>query len=165
MGKRGPPPTPNRLKELSGTLRADRKRNAPEPRVEAPNCPTWLSREGKAEWRRIVPQLEALGLIAKIDRALLAGLCESWSTWVACEKVIRQEGRTFKSPNGHICQRPEVAIGCKALKDLTRLGAEFGLSPSARSRLEVRLPRRERKTAMEQLLEGHENGDNPWEDF
>ncbi len=164
MSRRGPPPTPNRIKELRGTLRADRKRNAPEPRVEAPNCPTWLSREGKAEWRRIVPELEAIWLVATIDRALLAGLCECWSTWVACEKVIREEGRTFRSPNGHICQRPEVAIGGRALKDLTRLGAEFGLSPSARSRLEVRPLRREPRTAMQQLLE-RDNGDNPWEEF
>lgn len=153
MGRRGPPPTPNRLLELRGTLRADRKRSAPEPRVEAPNPPTWLSREAKAEWRRIVPELEALGLVALIDRSLLAGLCESWATWVACQRVIRKEGYTFTSPNGHVCQRPEVAIGGKALKDLVRLGGEFGLSPSSRSRLEVRPLRRERKTPMQQLLE------------
>ncbi len=153
MGRRGPPPTPNRILELRGTLRADRKRNAPEPRVEAPNPPTWMSREAKAEWRRLAPELEALGLIAKIDRALLAGLCESWSTWVACEKVIREKGRTFETPNGYIQQRPEVAIGGRALKDLTRLGAEFGLSPRARSRLGVRPPQREPRSPMERLLE------------
>jgi phage terminase small subunit len=45
---------------------------------QAPQPPSWLSREAKAEWRRVTPQLERLDLVNQEDRATLAAYCETW---------------------------------------------------------------------------------------
>jgi P27 family predicted phage terminase small subunit len=67
----------------------------------------------------------------------LAGYCESYARWQQCEAVLRAEGLTYNAPGGQIIQRPEVAIGNKALENVKRLGAAFGLSPADRGRLVV----------------------------
>ena len=139
MGKRGPAPKPTALKLLQGTHRPDRAvSNEPVPEPSVPSCPTWLHREAKREWRRIVPELETLGLLAEMDRAALAAYCQAYATWWKMEKDIAEEGETqFNVRSGLESARPQVAIRDKALDTMRRYLVEFGLTPSARSRVSV----------------------------
>ena len=71
---------PTVLKVIEGTARADRApRNEPKPKKRAPSCPTWLLREAKAEWKRVVKELEPLGVLTGVDRACLAAYCQLWA--------------------------------------------------------------------------------------
>lgn len=139
MGKRGPAPKPSHLKKIQGTYRPDRAApNEPTPEPSAPSCPSWLGREAKREWRRIVPELEKLGLISEVDRAALAAYCSAYGEWHAAEAEIKKHGRTqINMMSGLVSARPEVAMRAKALAEMRALLAEFGMTPSSRSRISV----------------------------
>ena len=151
MGQRGPKPTPTKILKLHGSRRAGKNKNEPKPTIAAPICPSHLIADAKAEWKRIVPELKKLGLLTKIDRAALAGYCQSWGRWVNAEKKIQKIGEVVKSPSGYPIQNPWLSIANKALKQCESFIKEFGLSPSARTRISVELPQDE-KDALENLL-------------
>jgi P27 family predicted phage terminase small subunit len=96
--------------------------------------------EAKREWSRIVPELERLGLLTLVDRGALAAYCQAYGRAVQAEKTLLKEGLNFTTPNGYIQQRPEVAIAQKSWQAVRAFAAEFGLTPSARSRLSVQKP-------------------------
>jgi P27 family predicted phage terminase small subunit len=138
MGARGPAPKPTKLKVLHGNP-GHRKLNKsePQPRASAPSCPTWLSTEAKAEWRRIVPELEQLGLLTIIDRMALAALCQAWSEFHEATKILQEEGRTFTTDKGYVVQHPAVAMQRSAWSGVKTFCSLFGLDPSSRSRLQL----------------------------
>ena len=141
MGQRGPKPTPTKLLKLRGSWRAKLNKNEPKPKIQAPSIPGHLSKEAVAEWERIVPELKRLGLLAKIDRAALSGYCQSWARWVNAEKEIAGTGgEVVKSPSGYPIQNPWLSIANKALKQCESFIKEFGLSPAARTRIEIDKP-------------------------
>lgn len=138
MGARGPAPKPTPIREIEGNPGKRAINNdEPKPRPVAPRCPQWLALEAKAEWKRIAPELERIGLLTVVDQAVLAGYCQSWAEWRASVEFLRDHTYTIVTPNGYIQQRPEVAIGQKARKDMLAFGAQLGLSPSSRGRLSV----------------------------
>src|ERR1700674_383610 len=136
MTQRGAKPKPTRLKVLAGTLRGDRTNlNEPEVRTEIPTCPRELSAVAKREWKRIARSLADMGLLSKIDRAALAGYCQSWATWIEAQAALRKHGVIIKSPNGFFMQSPYLAVANKAFEQMRLMLAEFGMSPSSRTRV------------------------------
>jgi P27 family predicted phage terminase small subunit len=105
-----------------------------------PTCPRHLSDEAKKEWRRIVPELEAVGLITRIDRAALAVYCQAWARWLEAEEALRKYGVMVKSPNGFPMQSPYLAVANKAIEQMRGLLTEFGMSPASRTRISVQEP-------------------------
>ncbi len=138
MGKRGPAPKPTKLKLLQGTFRNDRAVvNEPAPEADLPKCPTFLKGEARREWKRIVPELAALQLISRIDRAALCGYCTAWETMVESDKVVQAEGTTIRNAKGRLVQHPELAIRDQAMKMLRGYLVEFGMTPASRTRIHV----------------------------
>ena len=133
---RGRKPKPTKLKLLAGNPGGrplnDRE---PEPEVTIPDCPDHLTDVAKAEWERIAPELESLGLLSEIDRAALAGYCTAWGRWVEAEEQLKKTGTIVKSPNNFPIQSPFLAIANKALGQMREFLTEFGMTPSARSRV------------------------------
>ena len=114
------------------------------PPVEVPNCPSHLSAEAKAEWRRITKHLKPLGLISQIDRAALAAYCSAWGDFVWSEKRIADlntgskdgdGGRIWDTPSGYKQISVPMQIRNRALEMMAKFLAEFGMSPAARSRV------------------------------
>ncbi len=136
MGRRGPAPKPTRLRLLAGNP-GHRPINGkePQPKVEIPSCPKHLGREARCEWKRIARELKALGLLSKIDRAGLAAYCVSWGRWVEAEDKLREHGTIVKSPNGFAVQSPFLSVANQAMRQMTKLLAEFGMTPSSRTRV------------------------------
>lgn len=159
MGKRGPAPLPTNVKLLRGTFRFDRgPQNEPRPEPVVPTCPTWLDREAKREWRRIVGELEAIGLITKIDRAALAAYCQAYAEWWEMEREIKLHGRTQVTENGYVAQRPEVGIRNKALERMRQFLREFGMTPSSRTRIEAPKKEEEPQTRFSKFSGSAGNG-------
>lgn len=140
MGARGPKPTPSAIKRRRGTFRKDRAA-ANEAKISGtPACPTWLNAEAKREWKRLLPQLEAKGLIDSIDRNALARYCALWARWREAEKTLAKEGEVteIKNDDGevkYVQQSPYVAIARSLSEQLQRLEQCLGLNPSARTRI------------------------------
>lgn len=149
MGRRGPRPEPTALKLLKGNPGQRPINDAePKPQPVAPKCPRWLSKSAKREWRRLAKELEPLGLLTVIDGMALATLCEEYATYVWAQGVLAENGHTHEYTNKagepNTVARPEVAIAHRALTNIKTLCAEFGLTPSARSRMRVELPKAEK---------------------
>jgi len=149
MGRRGPSPTPTKLKILRGNPGRRRVNKAePEPKTEIPVSPKHLQKEAQAEWKRISKQLSDLGLLTKVDRAGLAAYCVAWERWVHAEQRIigfdeqgnetkEPKGLVFITKNGYPIQNPYLNIADKAMGQMVKLLAEFGMTPSARSRIQL----------------------------
>lgn len=137
MGKRGPAPQPTKLKLLKGETRPSRV-NKREPQLPptAPRCPTWLNREAKAEWRRIVPQLDKFGLLATIDRGELTAYCVAWATFVEASRLVDRLGLVVEGERGFV-KNPALQIMRDQAAIVRAFGSDFGLSPSARTHLTI----------------------------
>lgn len=96
-------------------------------------CPKWLDKEAQNEWKRVIEEIHAE--LKTVDLKALEGYCQSYSKWLACEKVMQKKGYTFETPNGYVQQRPEVSISKQALADMRAFQKELGLTPAARSRM------------------------------
>ena len=152
MTRRGAKPKPTKLKALEGTLRSDRRNpNEPETRPAIPRCPEHLGPEAKREWRHLAPQLARLGLLCKIDRAALALFCQAWERWVEAEESLKRYGVMVKSSNGFPMQSPYLAVANKAMEQMRAMLAEFGMSPSSRTRVHA-TPQIDEDDPMERLL-------------
>ena len=80
---RGRKPKPTALKLVQGVPgKRPLPKREPSPEIGAPACPEWLLPEAKKVWRRLVRELEALGLLTGIDREALAGYCQAWANAV-----------------------------------------------------------------------------------
>lgn len=140
----GRPPQPANLLLLNG--RAEGKDSAGRPvatpppfKRSAPNPPTWLSREAKAEWKRVAPALERLDLVKPEDRATLAAYCEVWSRWVSAIRDVAKTGisvrneATRKDGTTSVwwTKNPAVAVAEQAESRLLQYAGQFGLTPAA----------------------------------
>lgn len=80
-------------------------------------------------------QLEQLVLLTEIDMAAFAGYCQVYARWKEAEEFISQHGTIVKTPSGYWQQVPQVSIAQTYLKIMNKFCEQFGLSPSARSRI------------------------------
>ena len=139
--RRGPPPTPTRLKLIKGNPgRRPLNKREPDPKVDVPDCPKHLSPLAAEEWLRITAELYRMGLLTQLDRAALAAYCQAWGRWVEAETMIEKHGLVVRSPNGTLMQTPMLAIANRAMKQMREFLTEFGMTPSSRSRVSSGTP-------------------------
>lgn len=150
MATRGRKPKPTHLKLITGNpgKRAPR-RSEPKPPLDEPTPPPHLSDEAKVEWGRVMGQLVNCGLMTQIDRAALAAYCQAYGRWVQAERALARMAERdlltaalmIKTTQGNMIQNPIVGTANKALELMLRAAAEFGMTPSARSRIDVDVPK------------------------
>lgn len=139
---------PAALKLLSGrgngTDSGGRKVNEGPSYVRvAPTPPTWLDREAKAEWKRVVPELERLRLLSRVTRSSLVAYCETWSLFVAATRAVHEDGLTVENhatrkdgtESTWITANPAVTIQRNASSELRRWATEYGLTPASEQKV------------------------------
>lgn len=132
-------PDPTRLKLLRG-LPGKRKLADDEPQPAAVSDlapPTWLDAEAQAEWTRLAPILQRLGVLTETDTGALAAYCEAWATWKGATQQIRKFGMVIKGKEAVPIVSPYVKIAHNALLHMRALLTEFGMTPSSRTRVHV----------------------------
>ena len=136
MATRGRKPKPTAVKVLEGNP-GKRPLNMyePVPEKKAPECPSWLNDEAKAEWDRLADKMMNLGTLTEMDMAAFAGYCKSYARWKEAEEFIEKHGTIVKTPSGYWQQVPQVSIAQTNLKVMLKFCSEFGLTPSSRSRM------------------------------
>jgi len=142
--KSGPPPKPTALKLIEGNPgRRQIGNNEPRPNIVAPDCPAHLNDDARAEWKRLMPLLLKNLLVSELDTAALALYCQSWGRWCEAERKIAEmrekggDGLLIKAPSGYPIQNPYLAIANRAMEDCYKYLQQFGLSPSARTRVQA----------------------------
>jgi P27 family predicted phage terminase small subunit len=133
---------PTNVKILRGTARAHRLNRAePRPKPGAPAMPAALSADARPTWRWLVRLLRPMRVLTKSDAAVLLLAAVRLSDYLRLRRLVEAEGTTYATTTARGSsmhrQRPEVALMIAAWRDTTRILVEFGLSPSARSRVAV----------------------------
>lgn len=150
MGQRGPAPLPSNVHLLRGNpskkpfteLLDGVRPECAEP--DMPKCVKVRPAARKA-WERIVPELLKLGLLARIDEVALTSYALSVADLHDAEAAIRaankaepdrpHAGLITSTPSGYEQMSVLVQLKGRALDQLKHWLREFGMSPSARTRV------------------------------
>jgi P27 family predicted phage terminase small subunit len=137
----GRKPKPAGLHDLEGTRNRHRNKGQEPIFGGVPTCPKHLSKAAKAEWKRVSTELGSTGLLTSVDRAALAAYCSAWARWVEAEEKIKEFGMVAKSPkSGYPIQNPYVSISNTSLDQMRKFAAEFGMTPSSRTKIRIESP-------------------------
>jgi P27 family predicted phage terminase small subunit len=121
----------------NGTYRADRHaaKGGPDFPPGVPPCPSWLGREARAEYKRVVALLAPSGVLRQTDFAPLVCYCEAAGEFAQAVKELRESGHTTTNARGRVVASPWLRVKNKAADRMGKFAAHFGLSPSTRSRV------------------------------
>lgn len=138
----GPAKKPSHLTLLQGNPGHQKvNENEPQPKAVMPTCPSWLSDAAKKEWKRLAPELNRIGILTEVDRNQFAAYCEAFAKFVETKELAEEEGFTYEVTNRQgettIKRNPLVPMSMEYLKVAKSLAGEFGLTPSARTKIEV----------------------------
>jgi P27 family predicted phage terminase small subunit len=100
--------------------------------------PSWLSKDAKAEWRRVMPELAKRRILTAADLGSLENYCLAIATVRVTERTLRSEGLTYTTDKGVIKRHPATAIQAESMTRARLLAAELGLTPVSRSRPSIR---------------------------
>lgn len=142
MGKpHGPRPTPTNILKKRGSWRAKARVDEPQPvDTRKPICPKWLQPYAKEIWKRITPELHAMGLLNRIDGLVLMRYCEHFAEWKRCKDFLHQHGIKYpkKDMQGLLIgfgTFPEVMLERMHSRALLEIEREYGITPAARARI------------------------------
>lgn len=130
---RGRLPTPTALKIIRGNPGKQKLPvGEPVPPPGDAEMPTWLSARGRRFWRRLSPVLRSMGCLTSADGEGLAVLCETLNEFVQASKDVRKRGAIVDGR-----ANPSVAMANAAGQRVRLMMAEYGLTPSSRSRIKA----------------------------
>lgn len=89
-----------------------------------------------ATWALVVPDLLARGILAKVDQLALKDLCLTCARLDQAEREISAKGALLQGERGMV-KNPALTMAKQYREQFNRLLPEFGLSPSARTRLKA----------------------------
>jgi P27 family predicted phage terminase small subunit len=142
MGRRGFKPKPLELKRLHGSWRADVKQPKPIGDGTIPSCPKGLSAKSKEKWFEVIQQLRRISesLLSSVDVQMLARYCVIWELWDKARRFIEKNGEVLvvRDKNNkvkNIKPLPQTKLFLRYSQELLKIEAEFGMSPSARTRV------------------------------
>lgn len=134
---KGRKPKPTNLKILGGTRPERINADEVKPPPGHPDPPACLDDVALAEWGRMIPILDGMGLLSQAEGPALALYCQAFSRWSAAEASVKQFGLLVRSGDEGVKPNPAVAISRDASAAMARMLAEFGLTPSSRSRVKA----------------------------
>lgn len=136
MGKRGPAPTPTKLRVLRGNPGRRPIPDAPEPLAGLPVKAVGMSAPALLIWDRIIRDYGATGVLTGVDGDALRVYCEAVVRYEYAAQMLEQSGPLVKGARqGDLIKNPLHQI-VRDNADLIRAFArELGFTPSARSAL------------------------------
>jgi P27 family predicted phage terminase small subunit len=136
---RGPKPLPTHLKLMKNSHPERINKAEPKPKKPkaCPLSPEDLTGDARKEWDRVSEELYQMGLLTGVDQSVLAAYCEMRARWREAERGIKEIGLTVQAGNGTTIPNPLVGIANKAASDMVKYAIEFGMTPSARSRIKA----------------------------
>ena len=130
---------PTQILKIRGSKRLyDRPKNSPIPVKGKPECPEWLKGEARREWERASELLYKQGTLTPVDSIAFVGYCILYQilkeSYDKCVYGKSEKLRlTDKKANGSKCRKIELMIMKTTLGEIHKYLAEFGMTPSARS--------------------------------
>lgn len=138
---RGRPPLPTAVKEANGNPgKRALNHDEPKPQVAIPEPPQVVKDTPVAidYWNETAPKLAALKVITEIDAGAFTSLCLAYARAIRAETEALNAPLVFGTKAGGAVNNNLIGIAHTAWKHYNRSAAEFGLTPSSRSRLVVK---------------------------
>lgn len=139
----GRPPKPTKLKLLEGNPgKRALPKNEPTPPIAAGEIepPRLLQGNALAAWQRLAPILQGMQVLSVADLEKLAMGCEALGDYLDLRARIKKVGRVYSTltvTGSRVYRpRPEVAMATDAWKKASSILSEYGLSPSARAKVQ-----------------------------
>ena len=134
---RTPKPTALKIKQGNPGKRALNRTEPKTPRDESLRAPEYLSGAARREWLRLRKRLAPAGLLTPLDADILALYCQAHTRWVEAEEHVQRIGPVVKTKSGNLVPNPYLAIANRAMDQMLVYARELGMTPSARSRIQV----------------------------
>lgn len=149
----GPPKTPTHLRLVRGnpSKRAINK-SEPKPPSGVPPTPKYFDKQGKYWFKRMAEELNALGVMSQLDARALELLVEAYIEYRHHCDTLEREGYTYavyseENPDERkereirmIKPHPAAMMKADVWKRIRAMLAEFGMTPSSRSKVNVTGP-------------------------
>ena len=136
----GRPRKPTALKKAEGN-RGKRPLPQHEPKAKRgiPTMPKHLNEVARKEWKSITKKLDEIGVLTTIDGTALAAYCDAYCDWVAARELLKDKSLIVKAAkSGYPIPHPALGIKNTALKIMHKFLIEFGMTPAARSKVELK---------------------------
>jgi P27 family predicted phage terminase small subunit len=137
----GPPPKPTALKRLAGNP-GKRKLDANEPQPERviPAMPRGLPKRAQRFWKDYADKLDRLGLLTEVDGPAFMMMAIHYDVAWEAMQVLKEDGLVTMDTNGMARKHPMLQVLRQHSALFLRFAVQFGLTPSARSRLSIPEP-------------------------
>lgn len=140
MARSGPAPKPTKLKIIDGSRKDRINTREPLPVAVPPECPADVAADVREIWDYTLRELQHMGLAYACDRDALRAYCEAVVSHRKSCALLAKSPILIKSDYGSYVRNPALAIQRDTANTIRVFAQEFGLTPSARTRIESREP-------------------------
>lgn len=136
----GPPPKPTAALRLAGSWRAGTRKAEPTLPLRVPSPPPWLPATAMDTWNELIAAVGPMRVLTDADAIALGQLASYLTRWKHATAQLDRLGDVLpiKDAAGAVIgfkRSPYVAMQLEYGLMIRRMMQEFGLTPSARSRL------------------------------
>ncbi len=132
----GRKPIPRNLRLVTGNTRPDRMNDdEPQPEVCVPAAPDYLVGDELWCFMDTAKMLSKMHVMTDADVDALSVYAVNFARWKEATAKIRESSMVVKSQKGTPMQNPYLKIANVAQRECLRILAEFGLTPSSRTRV------------------------------
>ncbi len=108
------------------------------PLTDIPPPPDWLDDSAREFWDEYAPRLHKMGVLSDVDSMAFERVVSLASRIIRYEKEIAVKGETYETDQGLTKANPKVGMLEKAESALLRYMSEFGMTPAARNRVDLK---------------------------
>lgn len=135
--------------------RYEHLQDAPRANGNVPAAPDYLDDYGMDKWHELVADLTSMGVMSSECREIMISYCTAYSGWRRTMEMVAKSGIAIidRDANGKVTIRRNALTSEMRMyrQAMDKLLPEFGLTPSARSRL-VSMRREIQSDPFESLL-------------
>lgn len=135
MGKRGPAPKPTSLRLLHGDRKSRINTDEPTPRDDTPVLPDGVADDVAEIWRYTLGELQFMRIVTTADRDTLLAYCEAVVAHRKSSATLARTDVLVEGLHGNLVRNPALQIQRDSAHTIRAFAQEFGLTPSARSRI------------------------------
>lgn len=137
MSTRGPKPKPTELKKVQGNP-GHRPLNGQQPKPKTPvKRPRGMGGLQKRFWNEYAEELERLQVLTGVDSAAFRLMADHYAIAIQAVKELQEQGLTVETKNEGTKKNPFAQIFKDNSLAFRAYASEFGMTPSARTRLKM----------------------------
>lgn len=144
MGKRGPPPTPTKLRVVRGNpSKTPLPDGEPIPEPDDGDPPASLSGLALEKWKSTVPVLKQMGVWTTADRSTWERYCIFYERFHHNREMVARAGEVMvfkkqdKNGNPYMQVSPFATQMYRAAEVLLRIEQQYGLTPASRTQVKI----------------------------